>query len=303
MLRIPVVLLLLLLSVAPTQAQVRENAPLLLQLPASTRAFALGDAYHLASADNDAIFYHPGLLDAARGIGGSLALFERATLATLSGAAEFWSGGVGFGVQSLSYSAASRGFGAFARGEAGLAESGTVNASELAVSGGYGRTVRGFRVGLVGKYIEMRVSGDRDVTFAADIGVARRIGFVTAGFAARNLGRAPDLEGEDLALPMTLTVGASTQSTPLGPLDLSAAAAVARWEDGTFVPHAGIEAAYWPVPGRTFIGRIGFRYIADSDIRPLTLGAGFVGDRIGIDYGLQDYDRAGPVHRVGVRLR
>jgi hypothetical protein len=84
---------------------------------------------------------------------------------------------------------------------------------------------------------------------------------------------------------------------------MALAAAISRWEDGTVVPHAGIEFAYWPVSGRTFIGRIGIRYIEDSDIRPLTLGAGFVGDRIGIDYGVQGYDGARAVHRVGVRLR
>jgi hypothetical protein len=295
--------LLLLLLALPAQAQVRENAPLLLHLPASTRAAALGDAYHLASADNDAIFYHPGLIDAARGLGGSLALFDRATLATLSAAAEFWSGGVAFGVQSLSWSAPTRTSGAFTRGEAGLGESGDINASELAVSAGYGRAIKGFRVGVIGKYIEMRVPGEHDVTVAGDIGVARRIGFVTVGFSARNLGRSPALEGEDLALPLTLTLGASTQSRAVGPLDLSAAAAVSYREDGTFIPHAGIEVAYWPVSGRTFIGRVGIRYIDDSDIRPLTLGAGFTGDRIGIDYGFQGYDGAPGSHRVGVRLR
>jgi hypothetical protein len=84
---------------------------------------------------------------------------------------------------------------------------------------------------------------------------------------------------------------------------VSAAAAVSYREDGTFTPHAGIEVAYWPVSGRTFIGRVGVRYIEDSDIRPLTLGAGFTGDRIGIDYGYQGYDGSEVVHRVGVRLR
>lgn len=294
---------LLLLLALPAQAQVRENAPLLLQLPASTRAAALGDAYHLASADNDAIFYHPGLIDDARGIGGSLGLFDQATLATLSAAGEFWSGGVAFGVQSLSWSAPTRTTGAFARGEAGLGESGAVNASELALSGGYGRSIKGFRVGVIGKYIEMRVPGERDVTVAGDIGVARRIGFVTAGFSARNLGRSPSLEGEDLELPITLTLGASTQSRAVGPLDLSAAAAVSYREDGTVTPHAGVEVAYWPVSGRTFIGRVGVRYIEDSDIHPLTLGAGFTGDRIGLDYAFQGYDGVRGVHRMGVRLR
>jgi hypothetical protein len=295
--------LLLLLLAYPAQAQVRENAPLLLQLPASTRAFGLGDSYHLASADNDAIFYHPGLIDAARGTGASLALFDRATLVAISAAADFWRGGMAFGVQSLSYSAPTISSGAFARGEAGLGESGDVDASELAVTIGYGRLIKGFRVGVAGKYIEMRVPGERDVTVAADLGIARRIGFVTAGLSAQNFGRSLELDGDDLALPLTLTLGASTQTTPVGPLDLAVAAAVSRWEDGTVVPHTGVEVAYWPVSGRTFIGRVGVRYIDGSDIRPLTLGAGFVGDRIAIDYGVQGYDDARAVHRIGVRLR
>jgi hypothetical protein len=295
--------LLLLLLAAPAQAQVRENAPLLLQLPASTRAFGLGDSYHLASADNDALFYHPGLIDAARGAGASLAFFDRATLVTISAAVEFWRGGMAFGAQSLSYSAPTGSSGAFARGEAGLGETGAVNASELAVTAGYGRLIKGFRIGMAAKYIEMRVPGERDVTVAADLGIARRIGFVTAGFSAQNLGRALELAGDEPALPLTLTLGASTQTRPVGPLDVAVAAAVSRQEDGTVVPHTGVELAYWPVSGRTFIGRIGVRYIDGSDIRPLTLGAGFVGDRIGIDYGVQGYEDARAVHRIGVRLR
>jgi hypothetical protein len=301
--RFPLALLFVSTLVSDAGAQVRENAPLLLQLPGSTRALGLGDAYHLASTDNDAIFYHPGLIDGARGAGGSLAFYERATLATVSAGAEFWSGGVSFGLQSLSYSAASRASGAFARGEAGLGESGPVSSSEMVLSTGYGRVIKGFRVGVVGKYIEMRVPGERDVRVAGDVGIARRVGFVTAGFAAQNLGSAPDLASEDITLPMTLTLGASTQSRPVGPLDIGAAAAVSRWEDGTVVPHAGIEFAYWPVNGRTFIGRLGFRYIEDSDVRPLTLGAGFAGDRMNIDYGFQSFDGARAIHRVGIRLR
>jgi hypothetical protein len=297
------VLTLVFLVWSPVQAQVRENAPLLLDLPASTRALGLGDAYHLASADNDAIFYHPGLIDAARGIGASLAFFGQATLVTMSGAADFWHGGMGFGVQSLSYSARTRTSGAFARGEAGLGEAGDVSTDELAVSAGYGRSIKGFRVGLVGRYIELRVAGERDETVAADVGIARRIGFVTAGLSARNLGRAPELEGEDVTLPLTLTLGASTQTRAVGPLDVALAAAVSRREEGTIVPQGGVEIAYWPVSGRTFIARAGIRYIEDSDIRPLTLGAGFVGDRIAIDYAFQEYDGAAALHRVGVRLR
>jgi hypothetical protein len=301
--RFPLALLSLFLVASGADAQVRENAPLLLQLPGSTRALGLGDAYHLASTDNDAIFYHAGLIDLARGEGASLAFYEKATLVTVSAGAEFWRGGVAFGMQSLSYASTSRTSGPFARGEAGLDGTGPIGASETVVSAGYGRVIKGFRVGIIGKYVDMRVAGERDVLLAGDVGIARRVGIVTAGFSAQNLGPSPEIEGEDLALPMTLTLGASTQPAPLGPLDVSAAAAVSYWEEGTVVPHAGIEFAYWPVSGRTFIVRVGVRYIDDSDIQPLTLGAGFVGDRIGIDYAFQNFDGSRAVHRFGVRLR
>jgi hypothetical protein len=263
----------------------------------------MGNAYHLASADNDAIFYHPGLVDGARGIGASLAFYERASLISLSAGTDWWRGGVALGVQSLSYSASAANAGPFADGEAALDTQGDVQAGETVVSAGYGRVLLGFRVGLVGKMIDQRRGGERDATVAADFGIARRISFLTAGIAVQNLGRQPDFTGNDLDLPLAFTLGASTLPRPLGPLDLSAAASVSLQEDDTVVPAAGIEIAYWPISGRTFIGRIGFRHIDESDIRPLTLGAGFTGDRIGIDYAVQAFEDARAVHRIGLRWR
>jgi hypothetical protein len=257
----------------------------------------------LASADNDAIFYNPGLLDAARGLGASVAFYGRAALFTMSAAAEWWRGGVGLGLQSLSWGAPSAESGAFTRGEAGLAEGGSVSATEHVVSGAYARLVKGFRVGIGAKLIEQRRGGERDVTAAADVGIARRIRSLTLGFAAQNLGRQPELADADLALPIAFTVGAANQTAPLGPLDVVAAASVSRWRDNRLSASAGIEIGYWPVSGRTFIARIGFRWIEDSDARPLTLGAGFTGDRIVIDYAIQDFEDGEPVHRIGLRWR
>jgi len=70
------VFLLMGLSLAPAKAQTRDKGPLILELPASTRALSLGNAFALGFRDSDAVFYHPGLLGRAQGFGASLQRFS-----------------------------------------------------------------------------------------------------------------------------------------------------------------------------------------------------------------------------------
>jgi hypothetical protein len=288
---------------AGASAQTLTHAPLVLDLPGSTRALGLGDSYMVSSPDNDALFYNPALIDGGRGVGASAARYGGATtLLTMSAAADWWGGGVGFGLQAISYGAAGPAEGAFARGEAGLSDEGSAGASEYALTAAYARTIKGFRVGLGGKILEQRRLDEHASGVAFDAGVSRRISFVTLGLAARNFGPDPDLPG-DLSLPYSVTLGASTASRPVGPLDVALAAAVSHRAEHAVVPSAGAEVSYYPVTGRTFTGRVGFRYFEDSDIQPLTLGAGFTGDRITIDYAWEGFDDAHGVHRLGVRWR
>ncbi len=284
-------------------AQARETAPLLLELPANTRAAGLGNAYVQAGADADALFYNPGLLDTARGLGGSIAFYGRATLFTVAAAGEWWRGGAAVGVQALSYSAPTVTTGAFLDGEAGLSTQGGAVASETVASAGYARVLFGFRAGIVAKLAEQRVQDERDVTVAADVGLARRIGRVTLGLAVQNVGRQPEFDGRDVDLPRTISLGAGTQSAVVGPFDVTLAARLAVAEEEQLTASAGVEVAYWPVNGRTFIVRAGFRHMEDDGARPLTLGAGFTGDRIALDWAVQDFARGEAVHRVGVRWR
>lgn len=288
----------------PAWGQTRATTPLALQLPASARAAALGNAFALAGADADVLFYHPAQIANARGLSGTLAAYgSSALLLSVAAAAEWWSGGIAIGVQALSYGASAFDEGAYAGGEGGLGEEGPLATSEIVGSAGYARSLFGFRVGLVGKLAELRVAGERDVTAAADAGIARGLGPITVALSAQNLGRNPGLDSLDARLPRTVTLGAATPQRPAGPFDIALAASISRWEDGTVVPGGGAEIAYWPVRGRTFILRIGGRYVDDSDIRPLTLGAGFIGDRISIDYAFGDFDRGEAAHRVGIRMR
>ena len=90
----------------PVNAQSRDLGPIILELPASTRALALGNSFALGFQDADAVFYQPGLLNRAQGLSGSFQRYGRsATLSTFSAGRSWLSGGVVLGIQQLSYGA------------------------------------------------------------------------------------------------------------------------------------------------------------------------------------------------------
>lgn len=279
-------------------------APVVLGMPGSSRALALGNAYPLASAESDAVFYNPALLGGARGIAGSVSLYgSGARLYTVSGGLAWWDGGVGFGVQALSYSGASLTEGTFGRGESGLSDSGAIGASEQIISAAYARTLFGFAAGLAGKLIDYRVNAEHAATVALDVGIVRRFGPVALGLAGRNIGRDPSVSALDAELPTEVTLGAASTTRAAGPLDLMLAASAGWRRDDTASAGGGIEVSYWPVQGRTFTGRAGVRWIEDSDMAPLTLGAGFTGDRIALDWAFEDIETGKALHRFTIRLR
>ena len=261
-----------------------SSSSAMLVLNASTRAAGLGDAYVLSAAESDAIFHHPGLLDAARGIAFSRAWIGNAGAATtLSGAGDWFRGGVGFGLQALS----------------------TETSSEQVASLAYGRARFGLRIGVVAKVVDQRVDDERETYGAADVGVARAIGRVLLGLTGRNLGPDPSFDSGDGRLPSVLSLGAATRSRATGPLDLILAARASWVRDGRFGFGGGIEAGYWPVTGRTFFARVGYSETDESGLEPLTLGGGFAGDRLTLDYAFQagEADSGGDVHRVTLRWR
>jgi hypothetical protein len=292
------------MAMASNAVAQQQAVALVTQVPAATRAAAMGNAYALGLPDADALFYHPGLLDAARGIGASFARWgSGATLVSAAAAAEWWRGGVGIGVQALSWGAPSLAAGAFARGEAGLGETGNVAGSEQTITAAYARTLFGFRVGIAGRLIDARQATERDLTAAADIGLARSVGPVVVGLTARNIGRDPAYDAFDAELPTSITLGGGSRSTQLGPLDLNAAAYTSWTRGDRWAAGGGLEVSYWPVSGRTFIARAGYRWVDDVDLRPLTIGAGFSGDRIAIDWAYQDVEDGDGFHRVSLRFR
>ena len=141
------------------------------------------------------------------------------------------------------------------------------------------------------------------LTAAADVGVVRRLMGITFGLSAQNIGPGLTIGSGELPLPTRFSVGASTPSRPFGPLDVLATTTVSRRHDGEIVPSGGVEFSWWPIVGRTFIGRLGVRRVPGDGASPLTFGFGFRGDVVTIEYAFEQFDAPGASHRLGLSWR
>lgn len=284
-------------GIGPAAAQ---ETGLVLRLPGSTRALALGDVFPLGTADADAVFYDPAFAEGLRGISAAVQPYGSAsTLMTASGAMDWWGGAVAIGLRSLDYR--------FAGGPLSTPQPATLFSrtgtpiSERAVSAGYARGFGGLGLAASAKWVESRIGGERGATAAFDAAAGVSPGPFRVGLAVQDLG--PDLEagGRSYHLPTRATLSATLRgSAPLGPLDVLPVAAVTWERVGRWTPAAGVEVAYWPVIGRTFYARAGVRRAPEGE-RPFTLGAGFSGDRISLDYAYEPFDGGRGAHRFGVR--
>ncbi|HEX7117277.1 MAG TPA: hypothetical protein VF212_00715 [Longimicrobiales bacterium] len=291
-------------SASALWAQDDVYGPALLDLPASTRALALGGAYVTAHADPDALFYNPALLVAARGVGLAYQRWgEASDLGQVSAAMELAPGGLGVGLRFLNHEVPVEVPGSLRLAESELFRRGGEPSSSLEAVLGYAREVGPVRVGVAGKYIQEQVGGGRDADVTLDVGAAMRVGPVMVGLAARNV--AGDLEPVPTrrsVFPRQIALHASHPREAVGPLDVVTTAAVSVVEGGEVVPAAGLELAYWPVGGKTFVGRLGVRRPVDG-LGPVTAGGAFVGDRFAVEYAYARFEDGSGTHRIGVRWR
>ncbi len=288
----------------PLVGQTREQGPVILQLPASTSAMAMGGAFQLTGGRSDAIFYNPALLAIASGFGLDGQTFDsESSYLTLSAATGWWRGNVGVGLQALSYSTDATTGREVASGEADLLTGGAFGSTELVATVGYAQEMAGVEWGIAAKTVEQRLGGSKDLVLAADIGASVEVGDIRIGLAAQNLGSDLELGGASVALARRVTLGASAQRWEVGPLDLGASTALSVEADGTVIPALGGEVAWWPIRGRTFTGWIGVRRVQDGPADEVTFGAAFHGDALGIEYAYQGFDSFGAAHRLGISWR
>ncbi|MDH5590085.1 MAG: hypothetical protein OEZ65_13990 [Gemmatimonadota bacterium] len=297
--------LVLMTGAAPAASQSRGYLPRLLELPASTRAMALGDSYTFATGHADAVFYQPALIHGASGFGLDIQLWSgEATSAAFSAAMERKGGTVAMGLATLQYRTVSERGSDVPGGGDHLFSEGPVAASERVASIGFTTETSGFRFGFVGKVVEERLGTMRNSALGVDLGMATDVGPLGVSLAVQNVGHGIFLGRDSVSMPRRLTLGAGGYGMEFGPLDLGASAALSYRVDGEIIPSGGIEVGYWPVQGRTFIVRMGMRRIVEGVASPFTLGFAFEHDELTLEWTLQDFEELGErTHRLGIRWK
>jgi hypothetical protein len=286
--------------IPPVAAQ--ETAPLVLRIPASARAAALGDAF-AAGRGSDVLFYHPAQIGLTTGLSVSVARYRSAaTAASVATSSTLGVITIGAGVQWLDYgSSPSR----FPTPPADLTTSGETSQS-LAATAAAAIRFRGLRWGVAAKYVEERLPDARPNGVAFDVGVARELGRIPVALVAQNLGGHLDDGGTTAPLPRRLVLGAATPRWPIHTwFDLSATAALSWERESRLSPSGGVELTYVPLEGYSVAARVGARRVEGGrrSRRPVTLGAGIGFDRFSLDYAYEEYSGTGGAHRFGVRLQ
>ncbi len=296
---------LLLTVPAGAGAQSAARLPRALELPLSTRAMALGDAYMMNAGHADAIFYHPALLVDAGGFGLDHERWgDQGRASAMSGAMKWWGGAVGVGLVTAQYAAPSTNVHALPAGQDHRLDRGAATVSEQIAVVGYADEIFDLKVGVAGKLVEERFGEFRDASAGIDFGVAAEFGRVTLGLTAQNLGADLSLAEDDAALPSRITLGGGGYGMPVGPLDLGLTGALSRHADGEYVPALGVEVGWWPVVGRTIVARAGVRRVPHGDASPFTFGLAFWGDDLVLEWAYQPFTgRDEGAHRFGVRWR
>src|SRR6478672_5496908 len=162
-------------------------APLILLLPSGPRTLALGNT-GVAGRDDDVVFFNPAQLVIARaGFGGSIERYSATSAGgALSAVTRFNTGGVGIGMQMVDYETPTNLY-PIDRGT--MLEPWPGNGTPLEAVVGVGQVIKGYRVGLAGKYVEDNAPAFRLTRGAVDLGVSKDFfGPYTFALAVQNIG-------------------------------------------------------------------------------------------------------------------
>lgn len=290
------------LAAAPTQAQRERYAPLVLQLPVSARAAAMGGV-SMGTRDADAAFGNPALAGGNSAVSLTMARYASgATAGHLASATTIGALGISVGMQLLD--ARSR-FGGFPVRSDVLTDEGARADAGLGANVAASFAWKGMRWGASARYVEERFSDVRATSAAFDVGASKEVfsGALVTGVALQHLGRDLSMGSVRAPLPSRLSFGAAGRYGNFTWVDIAAAANVAVRRDGRVVPSAGGELSYVPIDGVALIVRGGVRAPELHAQRPLTSGLGLSFDRLSLDYGWEDMRGRGGAHHLTLRLR
>lgn len=292
---------------APATAQ--RVGPLVLGVPAGTRALAMGNA-GISSRTDDVIFYGPAQLGVAEGTSVGVNRYGPASRGlSLSSAGELGSGGYGIGAALVTYHTP----GAYPFERDALTADGTTDGSAAVFMAGVAQTYWGTRFGLTAKVASEDYGPGRRESVSGDIGAARDFAFKDVRFAValavQDIGDTGDSPGpngiaaqfQKTQLPLRATVGAST-GMPVGPLDLAAALSVSAPRDGTVITGGGLELGYSWLDGWDVYLRGGAR-TPQIGQGAATAGAGISLDRVSLDYAAEALEGGRVAHRLSFRVR
>jgi hypothetical protein len=295
-------------------AQDHAYTGLVFRLPSSARTLAMGNV-GIVGRDDDVLFYNPAQLVAARGTSVSAERFSKfARSGTLSSVIRFNNGGIGIGATVSNY----RSLTGFPSPVDRLDMRGDIPstaASSNALAVGIGQVFKGTRLGITGKYFEEPGDLSRNSALVVDAGAARDFFGYSFGLAVQNIG--PDFavprdrgvpsiipvapNNPMPGLPLSATLGAG-RGLPAGPFDLFATTAISWLRDGFVSPAGGAELGYSWLEGYNIILRAGARRPVRGE-GPITAGAGFIMDRLAIDYAIETLSGGRAGHRIGLRIR
>lgn len=286
-----------------------QSSGIVLQLPASARAAALGNAYVAAGQDDAMIFYNPAQLEpGVRRQSAASASVQRyaadAHVAALSVARRLGPGHVGLGLQLLDYGSIPEiipdpDYG----GERGRETGARISARDFAASLGYGMPVTSFRLGATAKVVQQQVADLSGATGALDLGVATGTPLGLLAFAMQNSGGLLKVGSTTASLPLVYRAGIEIFPMPIGRTTLVNLLEWSKARGGSFVFSGGSELVM-PAGGYRLSARAGLRPRRDkgSSGSRLTLGGGVASRGFAIDYGYQTIEGMDVgTHRVGVR--
>lgn len=307
----PLVAGLTALGLAPgaTPAHAQRNAAVLLELPASPRAAAMGDAGGLLgdvgsmpyNAAVVARMHRPEVgLSVERYLGGS-------TLGSATAAMPIGRVVLGATVLTLRYPDAAEVLEAPDGGE-GIETGARVRGHDAVAGLSVALGWDGLHIGGGAKWVSQSLPGASGGTLAADLGAVVGIGRLLGGTlalaaAAQHLGGPVELAGSSAALPRTLRAGVVFVPRRLAGATWTVALETTSVRDERLRLRQGVEAV-WMAFDTAIAARLGTMSRQGADRQePLTVGGGVTRGDLALDYAWRRFGALGSTHRFGMRWR
>lgn len=295
--------LLLGLAGAPLAAQERTG-PVVLRVPASAQALAVGEAFTAGRGTSEVLFYNPSSLTLAGGVSVSVQRWgDAATAVGMSHALTSSGWGIGVGARYLEYGAQD----GVLPHPGDLVGRGPQLGASLAATVGVARVIKGIRIGVATSVVEERWPVDRDAFATVDVGLGRDVGAFGFGLAARNIGPPRIIGTASYETPLRVSFGALLRPRTIGVFfDASAIAEISVNREGRVEGAGGGELVWVPLEGWAIAARLGLRTPEEVDgrgARPFTAGLGVSLDRFSLDYAIDPQRDGKLAHRVGIRMR